>query len=179
MPADVERYHPALVILHWLLALAILLAIGFGGVVLDGMPNDNVHKPGLLRMHVVLGGLILLFTIVRLAVRARTRRPAALATGNRLMDKLGTGVQHLMYLLTILVALAGLTLAFSANLFAFLYQHVGALPESFDKYPAHTVHALLAYALLAAAGLHVAGALKHQLVLKNGILSRMALRRGN
>src|SRR5512135_2071606 len=50
MSVEVKRYHPALITLHWLLAVAILLAVGFGSFVLDGMANDNIHKPGLLRM---------------------------------------------------------------------------------------------------------------------------------
>ncbi len=176
MSAKVKRYHPALTTLHWLLAIAIFLAIGFGGLVLDSMSNANIHKPGLLRMHIALGALILLFTILRLAIRVRTPRPAAIASGNALMDKLAVGIQHLLYVLTIMVALAGLTLAFSVNLFAVLYQHTGRLPANFENYFAHTVHGLLAYALLAAVALHVAGALKNQFILKNGIFSRLSLR---
>ncbi len=174
MSTEVKRYHPALITLHWLLAVAVLLAIGFGALVLHGMANDNIHKPGLLRMHMVLGGLILTFTLVRLIVRARTRRPAPPVTGSPLADKVSLGSQHLMYALTIFVALAGLALAYSTNLFAVLYQHAGSLPESFHGLAAHQIHAVLAFTLLAVIVLHLAGALKQHFVLKNGILSRMS-----
>lgn len=174
MSNEVKRYHPALIALHWLLAIAVLLAIGFGGFVLDGMANVNVHKPGLLRMHLVLGGLILLFTVFRLVVRARTPRPAPIVTGNPLADKVAVAAQHLLYAMTIFVALAGLALAYSANLFGVLYQHTGDLPESFDGLVAHKAHALFAYALLGVIALHVAGALKQHFVLKNGALSRIS-----
>src|SRR5512140_1788372 len=127
MSVEVKRYHSALIALHWLLAVAILLAIVFGGFVLDSMANDNIHKPGLLRMHVTLGLLILAFTAVRLVVRARTPKPAPLATGKPLMDKLAVGIHHLLYTLTALAALAGVALAYSAGLFGTLYQHVGNL----------------------------------------------------
>ncbi len=174
MSKEVQRYHPALIALHWLLGVAVLLAIGFGALVLDGMTNVNVHKPGLLRMHLTLGGLILLFTLLRLVVRARTVRPAPLASGNVVADKVAIGAQHLMYALTIFVALAGMALAYSANLFAILYQNSGTLPESFDGFAAHAAHGLLAYTLLAVIVLHLAGAFKQHFVLKNGILSRMS-----
>lgn len=174
MSKEVKRYHPALIALHWLLAAAVLLAVGFGGLVLDGMANVNVHKPGLLRMHLVLGGLILLFTVLRLVVRARTPRPAPIATGNPAADKMAIAAQHLMYALTIFVALAGLALAYSANLFAVLYQQTGSLPVSFDGLAAHKAHSLLAYALLGVIALHVAGALKQHFVLKNSALARMS-----
>lgn len=176
MSVEVKRYHPALIALHWLLALAILLAIGFGGIVLDDMSNDNIHKPGLLRMHVTLGILILAFTFVRLIVRARSAKPAPLATGKPLMDKVAVGIHHLLYTLTVLVALGGLALAYSANLFGILYAQAGSLPKDFEDFAAHDIHGLLAYALLGVALLHVAGALQHQFILKDGIFSRMSLR---
>lgn len=175
MSAEVKRYSTAMIVLHWGLALAIVLAAGFGALVLDGMASDNAHKPGLLKMHLELGSLILLFTAVRLILRARTPRPAPLPSGNVAADKLAVGVQHLMYALTLFTALAGMMLAYSAGLFAILYQHVGSLPEDFDKYAAHEVHGWLAYVLLGAAALHVLGALKQHFVLKNGLLARMSL----
>jgi cytochrome b561 len=176
MSAEVKRYHPALITLHWLLAVAILLAIVFGAFVLDHMANDSIHKPGLLRMHVTLGILILIFTIARLIVRARTAKPAPLVTAKPAMDKLAVGIHHLLYTLTVLVALAGMALAYSADLFAVLYQQVGHLPKDFEGYAAHGVHGLLAITLLGVAALHVAGALQHQFILKDGIFSRMSLR---
>lgn len=176
MSVEVKRYHPALISLHWLLAVAILLAVVFGSFVLDDMANDSIHKPGLLRMHVTLGILILIFTVVRLIVRARTAKPAPLVTGKPMMDKLAVGVHHLLYTLTVLAALAGIALAYSAGLFGVLYQNVGHLPKDFDDFAAHGMHGLLAYALLGVAALHIAGALQHQYILKDGIFSRMSLR---
>lgn len=176
MSAAVTRYHPALIVLHWLLALAIVLAFAFGSFVLDGMDNANAQKPGLLKLHLVLGVLILAFTFVRLAVRARSARPAPLASGKPLMDKLAIGIHHLLYTLTVLTALAGLALAYSAGLFGVLYQHAGSLPKDFENFTAHEIHGLLAIALLGVAGLHMAGALQHQFILKDRLLSRMSLR---
>lgn len=176
MSVEVKRYHPALIALHWLLALAILLAVVFGGFVLDGMENVNAHKPGLLRMHVTLGLLILVFTVVRLVLRASTAKPVPLVSGKPAMDKLAVGIHHLLYALTVVVALAGVALAYSAGLFGFLYQHTGSLPKDFEDFAAHGVHGLAAYALLGVALLHAAGALQHQFILKDGILARMSLR---
>jgi len=176
MSAQVTRYHPVLIALHWVLALAILLAIGFGGFVLDDMANDSVAKPGLLRLHVAIGVLILVFTVVRLMVRVRTPRPAPVATGKPLMDKVAVGIHHSLYTLTVLAALAGLALASSADLFGVLFRHAGSLPKDFDDFAAHAVHGVLAYTLLGVVFLHVAGALQHQFILKDGIMSRMSLR---
>lgn len=174
--SEVKRYHPALIVLHWLLALAILGAIFYGGVVLGGVENSDVHKVGMLKLHAFMGILILAFTVVRLVLRVTTPRPAPLVSGKPLADKLAVGTHHLLYTLTVLVVAAGLALAASTDMFRVLFEHSGQLPKDFDDYAAHSVHAALAYALLAVIGLHVAGALQHQLILKDGILSRMSLR---
>lgn len=176
MSAGVTRYHPALIVLHWLLALAIVLVFAFGSFVLDDMDNANVRKPDLLKLHLTFGILILAFTFLRLAVRVRTAKPAPLSSGKPLMDKVAVGIHHLLYTLTVLTALAGLALAYSAGLFGVLYQHAGSLPKDFENFTAHGIHGLLAIALLGVAGLHVAGALQHQFILKDGILSRISLR---
>lgn len=176
MSAEVKRYHPALIILHWLLAIAILGAIFYGGVLLGDVENSDPQKIGMLKLHVVLGLLILAFTVVRLIVRVTTPKPAPLVTGKPLADKLAVGIHHLLYTLTVLVVAAGLALAFSTKLLRVLFAHAGTLPKDFDDYAAHGVHSALAYALLAVIALHVAGALQHQFLLKDRILSRMSLR---
>jgi cytochrome b561 len=176
MSAEVKRYHSVLIFLHWLLAFAILLAIYYGGVVLGGLENTDAHKPDVLRAHMVIGVLILLFTLVRLAVRVTSAKPAPLVTGKPVMDKVATGIHHLLYTLTALVVVAGLALAASADLFRVLFAHAGKLPADFDTFAAHGVHAALAYTLLGVVALHVAGALQHQFILKDGIFARMSLR---
>lgn len=175
MTAQVNRYHPALVVLHWLLAVTILMVMYYGSIVLGGMENDNPHMPKALIVHGTFGIAILLFTLVRLAVRAGTAKPPHLASGKPALDKLAIGVQHLLYTLTVLTVLAGLGLAYKTHLYAVLFQHTGTLPKDFDDFTAHAVHSVFAYSLLGLICLHAAGALQHQFMLKDGIFSRMSL----
>lgn len=172
--SDVKRYHPALVVLHWLLALAIFGAFIMGAFVLDDMKNDAPQKMNLLALHVLGGLTILVLTAVRLFVRMKTAKPAPVVTDNAKMDKVGTGVQHLLYALTLLAAISGMVLASKHNLLAILFKGVGALPESFEG-AAHNAHSLMAMGLILFTLVHVAGALKHQFVLKNNLLDRMKL----
>lgn len=176
MSAPVNRYHPALIVLHWLLAVTILMVIYYGSIVLGGMENDNPHMPKGLIVHGAFGVAILLLTLVRLGVRAGTAKPPHMATGKPALDKLAIGVQHLLYTLTVLTAVAGLGLAYKTHLYAVLIQHSGSLPKDFDDFAAHTVHSVFAYSLLGLICLHAAGALQHQFMLKDGIMSRMSLR---
>ena len=174
MLSEVKRYHPALITLHWLLALAILGMYVFGSFVLDDMHNTEPDKPGLLSLHLIIGIAILVLTVVRLVIRVRAPRPAPVP-GSPAALKVATGLQHLMYTLTVLIVISGLVLAFSANLFSILFGHVGSLPKNFENFTSHDIHGLLVNGLLAVVALHIAAALQHQFILKDNIFSRMSL----
>jgi cytochrome b561 len=55
MKQNPSRHHPALVSLHWLLALLIMLAMGMGTFVLKEIPNASPHKLGALQSHMIMG----------------------------------------------------------------------------------------------------------------------------
>lgn len=171
----IKRYAPSLVVLHWLLAIAIFGAFVMGAFVLEDMKNDVPEKVLLLKLHIIGGLSILVLTIIRLIVRMKTAKPAPIVTDNPKMDKVGTSVQHLLYLLTFLAAFSGMALAFKADLMNILFKNVGTLPESFEDIAVHGVHGAMAAALILFTLVHVAGALKHQFILKNNMLSRMTL----
>lgn len=175
--SEVKRYHPALIVLHWLLAIAIAGVFVMGAFVLDHMKNDVPEKMQLLQMHVIGGLSILILTIVRLIVRIKTDKPAPVVTDNAKMDKVGVGVQHLLYLMSFLAALSGMAVAIKTDLINVLFNHVGTLPADFEGVAAHGVHAVMAAGLILLTLVHVAGALKHHFILKNGMLSRMSLRK--
>ncbi|MBI3902350.1 MAG: cytochrome b [Nitrosomonadales bacterium] len=172
---EVKRYHPVLISLHWLLAIVILGLFFLGLFVLDEMKSTDPQKAGLLVLHIIGGIAVLVLTVVRLIVRMRTPRPAPIVTGKPLADKLAVGIHHLLYTLTILAALVGLVLTYSADLFSILFAHTGKLPEDFEDYLSHEAHGLLANGLIAIIALHIAGALQHQFILKDNIMSRISL----
>ena len=173
MSVEVKRYHPALIILHWLLALVIAGVYVLGSFVLDDMENSDPGKANLLSLHLVAGIAILVLTALRLIVRVRMPKPAPMP-GSRAVQKVATGLQHLMYTLTVLVVVAGLVLAFQADLFSVLFGHSGSLPKDFEGYTSHDIHGLLANTLLGVAALHVAAALQHQFLIKDNIMARIS-----
>jgi cytochrome b561 len=173
--STLARYHPVLIALHWIMALAILISLGMGLFVLDGMDAADPAKIGLLQAHLLMGVSLLVLAVVRLFTRIKMPQPAKVVTGNPLRDKVGTGVHHLLYCLMIVVPASGLALAYSADLGNILFNHVGKLPKDFEDFTAHEIHGLSANLLMFTIGLHVAAALYHQFILKNGLLSRMSL----
>ena len=68
----------------------------------------------------------------------------------------------------------GMATALQAGLPEIIFGGSGApLPESFAVYPARLVHGVIATLLMIQVVVHVAGALYHQVVLKDRLLSRM------
>ncbi|MDH4275900.1 MAG: cytochrome b/b6 domain-containing protein [Gammaproteobacteria bacterium] len=169
-----ERYHPALITLHWLIAFMLVVAITIGMTVLEDTPNSSPEKIGALKGHMIGGILILVLTIVRLVVKVTTSNPAPVKTGNPFLAKLGVGIHHGFYFFIIAMAGSGLATAIAAGLPDIVFGGSGApLPKDFSQFAARGVHGLIADILVVMVILHIAGALVHQFKLKDNLMARM------
>lgn len=168
-----KRYHPVLSALHWLLALMLIAALAVGTLSLDKMPNSDPAKLGILRIHMMVGGLILVLMLVRLVVRLKTLHPAKATTGNALLDQLAPLMHWALYGLVFAMAGSGIALSVLAGLPAIVFDGVGTLPVNFDAFPPRMVHGLVAKLLIALIALHIAAALFHQFIKRDGLLARM------
>jgi len=172
-----EKYHPALVALHWLLAVLIFFAWGVGALSLEEMPNSSPDKIPALRVHMVTGIAILALMLVRLAVRFGTRRPTAVDTGHPLLDRAAVLAHYSLYALVILMAASGFATALAAGLPDIVFGGSGKpLPESFAAYPARTVHGIVGSLLAFLVLVHIIAALWHHFVRRDGLLRRMTFR---
>ncbi|MDX8380449.1 MAG: cytochrome b/b6 domain-containing protein, partial [Gallionella sp.] len=102
------------------------------------------------------------------------------AMGQGVMDKVATGVHHLLYLLLFILPVSGiLTVINSTVLKGLLEGEVSLLPKDgdFDHVFAHSVHETLVTGLIVLVVVHLLGAIKHQFIVKDGLLERMMLRR--
>ena len=169
----VARYHKALVVLHWMLAVLLLLALGMGSFVLSTTPNSAPEKIAALQGHMIVGGLILLLTLTRLGVRLKTAHPPPATTGHPLLDKLAPLTHWVLYVLVLLMAGSGVAMSVLAGLPAIVFGGVGSLPVDFNSLPPRAVHGLVAKLLMLAIAMHVAAALYHQFVRRDGLLARM------
>lgn len=168
-----SRYHPLLVVLHWLLAVLIIAMLCAGFFLLAPMPNIDPQKISILLVHMSLGMLILGLTSIRFVVRLSTAKPAA-ATGFAALDRTAPAAHYGFYLLVVLMAGSGLATAILAGLNRSVFQKTGeALPASFTAYPTSTAHFYLALILASLIVLHVAAALYHQFALGDHLLRRM------
>jgi len=174
------RYHPVLIVLHWLLAALILFSLAMGMLWLSEIPNASLDKLFALRGHMAAGIAILVLMLVRLAVRLGTRRPAPATIGNALLDRLAALVHYAFYAVVVLMAASGIALAVQAGLPDIVFFGSGApLPESFGAFTPRKAHGLLARLLLALVALHVLAALYHQVVRRDRLLGRMGVGRAS
>ena len=176
---DQARYTRTAIALHWLLAL-LLIGLAGSGCYMANLPFSPA-KLKLINWHKWVGICVLALSALRLLWRLTHRPPAlppavleAMPGWQRVAHH---GVHALMYLLFFAVPLAGWAYSSAAG-FPIVLFGVLPLPDwlGADKALAAGIkplHALLAMALMALVALHVAGALKHQLIDRDGLLSRM------
>lgn len=168
------RYHPLLVALHWLLALFIVLALIAGNVLLEAVPNSDPGKVGALMNHMSLGITILVLMVIRLALHIFTAKPKPVDTGNGLINFAGKAAHWLLYAVVFAMALSGMALSQAAGLPDIVFGGSGApLPESFYVYGPRAAHGILSKLLMLLIAAHIAAALWHQYVRKDGLLRRM------
>jgi cytochrome b561 len=162
-------------LLHWVMAICLLAMLFIGvGMVSTIMPKYlslvSIHKP--------LGIAILVLAVIRLLVRIRYGAPALPADLPEPM-KLAAQLSHYaLYLLMIGMPLIGWGMLSAAAYPVVLYPGVylpAILPQS-DRLQAllWSAHFYLAFAFFALILLHVAAALFHALVRRDGVFEAMA-----
>ena len=169
----VQRYHPALVSLHWLIAVAVILGLAVGPI-MAALPMDAKIQP--LRGHMAINLVIGFLIIVRIAVRLCTKTPAPVSAGNVWLDRLRRIVHVLLYVTILSMVSTGLGMAMIGDLFGIVYggQSSGFPPDfDFATLPPRAGHAFFAGAVTVLVVIHAAAALYHQFVLKDGLLARM------
>lgn len=178
------RYSFAQRLLHWLVALCVLgsLAVGFALGTLGfegardtfGMDATNA----LYKYHKSFGVLILGLMLLRVVLWVLMGRPA-LPDTMPVLQRLAAVVTHgALYALLIAQPVVG-WMATAAG--GYPIEFFGwVLPGFLAKDPAlsewlYGLHATLGFAILAVAGLHIAAALHHWRVRRDGIMRRISL----
>lgn len=173
------RYSATAMVLHWLLAL-VIVTMFVVGVYMTDLPFSP-QRLKLYNWHKWAGVTFLALTVWRMVWRVTHRPPALPITVTRNMPgwqiRAYHATHHLIYLLFFAVPLVGWAYSSAAG-FPIVWFGQMPLPDLLpvNKELAELIkplHKLMALALLALAGLHIAAALKHHLVDRDGLLSRM------
>src|SRR5271167_1626610 len=169
----VSRYHPALVVLHWVMALLIIATLALGALVMVKIPNTDPMKFEALRSHMMGGSAILVLMLIRLTIRIRSAHPAPASAGHPILDWLAWASHRLFYVTVVAMAGSGIVMALQTGLFDTVFFGQGKLPADFWVFPIRGVHYALSRLLMTLIAVHIVAALYHAFVLRDGLLGRM------
>jgi len=174
MTAQKPRFNPLQRLLHWVMALGILTMLFIGvGMVSTVQPLYST----LIAIHKPLGITILVLALIRLAVRLRYGAPALPANLPEPMKLAAEASHYLLYALMIGMPLLGWTMMSTAYYPIVMYPgfHLPMFLAQSDSL--HTLlwnaHFYLAFVFFAVVLLHVAAALFHALVRRDGVFEAM------
>ncbi len=177
-----SRYSRGAMVFHWTIATLIIMNF-IGAFVAEDLPKPEAAQ--IMGAHKAMGITILILSIGRLVWRI-TKPVPPLSAGLKAWEVALAKVTHsLLYFLMIAIPASGWIMhsAFSAGKsisFFGLFAYPG-LPMAQDKATAglfHEVHEVMAFAMLGLLALHLAGALKHQFIDRDGSIWRMLPGRG-
>lgn len=177
------RYTLVAIALHW------AVAIGIAALVMMGLAMAHLNLPPLVKfqlyqLHKSVGITVLLLAVLRLGWRLTHAAPPLPEEMPR-HETLAAHVSHwLLYVLQFAVPMAGWALV-SVSVLGIptilygtvLWPHLPILSSIANKAPVEaffaTTHAWLAYALVFVIVAHTAAALRHHIIIRDDILTRM------
>lgn len=180
-----QRYTAVAIALHWAIALLIIGMIAVGWIMGDMAGGPGSPKTAIIQIHKSIGITILLLTVARIVWRLMNPPPPEPAMP-KWQAFLASAVHFILYALMIIMPLTGWIMASAeiaqheTRFFGTVEMYVpgiATLPAETQKGIADitgNLHSKLAWVIIGLLVLHVAGALKHQLVDKDGLLARMA-----
>jgi len=171
MGIDAGRYSGLAILLHWTIAILILIQIGLGWYMNEVLPDHTPAQDQAQNIHVSLGLTILLLVAARIGVRLAKRpppEPAGIAGWERGLISFS---HSLFYVLMVVLPLTGWALVSVGKdlvtLWGLPWPHLPGLAFLAHSRPwRHALKSVHTYWLIwlvfANLFLHVAGALKHQ-----------------
>ena len=169
-------FHPALRVMHWLMAALVL------GMLFIGVGMVSTTGPAyvwLLALHRPLGIAILALVLIRVPLRLATGAPALPDDLPIVQKRIAWGSHVLLYLALVAMPLIGWGMLSAGGYPILLTKDMvlpPILPHDLALYgflrQAHTVVAVLFFALILA---HMAAALVHGLIRRDGVLKSMTV----
>jgi cytochrome b561 len=192
-----NRYTKTAVILHWLIAVFIVVMFALGWFMAD-LPKDapkqtvfDLFDLGIFHwtmaeevsprnfyfnLHKSLGVTIFALIIIRILWRLGHKPPALLTSYQAWERKLATATHHLLYLLMIILPLSGLMMTLNSK-YGLKWFGIDFLSGT-DNKPMRelfqSTHEIIGLMMVALVVVHVLGALKHKFIDKDDTLKRMS-----
>lgn len=168
-----ERYGRVAIGFHWTIAALVILNLALG------ILHEQVGRPlsrEMITVHKSVGVTVLVLTLLRLAWRLGHRAPRLPEDVPGWDRGLAHASQWLMYIGMVALPVTGWWMAAGPTPHPFQWFGLFTMPafpltEGADG--AHSAHVVMGWTMLALVLLHVAGALRHQVLLHDRVLDRM------
>ncbi|KGE02627.1 cytochrome b [Pseudohaliea rubra] len=173
---NTSRYARPARLLHWLMAVLLLLTIPAGLIMVRPEVGRELQN-ALFIFHKNVGVLLLLLIVLRLAVRRRHPPPAKPASLPAWQARVASLTQGALYLLLVVQPVAGYVRVRAGGfpIEALDAMGIGTLLAESDALAeaAKAVHHWAGLAIVALAALHIGAALFHLTVKRDGVFWRM------
>ena len=177
MPGTASRYSLTAIALHWLMALLLICGFGLGLYMVE--LRFSPQKLSFYSYHKWIGVTVFTLAWVRLGWRITHPPPPHPATVALWQQAASNAVHALLYLLLFVIPLSGWLFSSASGVPTVPFGIAALqLPDlvSRERELARDlkfVHLALNYSLAALVALHVAAAIKHQFIDRDGIMRRM------
>ena len=173
---DPLRYDRVAIALHWLIGLALLGQIGFGFMLDDIAPRGTPARAATINLHKSFGMVLGVLIVLRLLWRQRHKPPPWPAAVSANEQRAATLGHRTLYACMLVMPLSGYV---ASNFSKYGVKFFGAalkpwgpeLPQVYNFFNA--MHVATAFVFAALIVGHVAIALKHALVDRDGVFSRI------
>ena len=175
------RYGSVAQILHWITAGLILFLLPLG-IFMHELPystsEEIAYKAWFYSLHKTLGMTVLTVAIIRIIWALVSTKPAPMYPERKLETFAAETIHWILYVSILLVPLTGYIHHAASSGFAMIWgpfpDSVAFIPKSEDlsKFSG-VMHWILAMMMAGSIALHIAGALKHVVIDRDGTLARM------
>jgi len=174
--APIGRYDAIAMALHWLIGLALLGQIAFGFLLDDLAPRGTAARAGVINLHKSCGIVLGLAILARLIWRLRHRPPAWPVSVARWQQRAARAGHGALYACMVVMPLSGYVASnfskYGIRFFGLSWPAWGPVAPSVYGF-FNGMHIVTAWLLCILIAGHIAIALKHAWVDRDGIFARM------
>lgn len=169
------RYGRVAIAFHWTIAVLVITNLALG------ILHEQVPRPlsrEMIGVHKSIGITVLALTLFRLGWRLTHRPPPLPAHTPGWERGLAHLVHWLFYIFMVALPVTGWWMAAGSTPHPFTWFGLFTVPEfpnNSGADAAHSAHVVMGWTMLALVVLHVGGALRHRLLLRDNVLGRMGL----